>query len=979
VGGSAPMALGFASLNSSSVTVSAGSATFGVKGVSSSDFSDAGGSTCNTAGTLTSGATCYMNILFKPTLPGLRQGGVLVKATGGVAVGSNYIEGIGTSSEVAFDSAAPVTVGSGTAPQGITSDPSGAIYVTDKTSNSVLRYASATATTPTTLITGLSSPGQVAVDGEGNVYVADTGNNRVAVYNATTAAVSSITSGFLAPQGVIVDGFGNIFVADTGNNRVVKITALGAVSVVTSSLSTPTQLSLDGSGNVYVINSGTSQALQITGTLNNTLVPVALGQFNPVSLGIDAAGDYYVLDKSALLVGFISAQGATTTTLLSGMTTPTALSVDAQGNVYVADSSAGVTYLNRQQITVPFYPLNVGQTSTFNSFITTNIGNSTLNYTGSAPFSATGSTADFSPYASTNNGCAVAAPLTPGSGCSISATFSPVAIGAFGDVLTIPSNAANVTTATSTLTGNGVNLNNSNLSISSTPSGSISYGTPIKLTFALTSGTPAATGKIIVQVSGIKVATLNVVSGAATYTFSPQAGTYVIAGQYTGDANYASSYATLTLTVVPATTATSLTYSGALLNVQGTNIPAYTLTATVTSPAAGITGVVDFCYTAQSPCTTTSSSYLGFGALNTSGVASLTVACTAQATPTGTTSVVAAAMQTFCPAVNGTTTTPITNPTFTASYQPRSNYAGSTSSGLNVQGDLGMTAQATSLAEPDGALAQTAVTVVPYMGLNGTVTFSCSNLPQNAVCRFLTCPAVPSAGNTCGVQSNTQLTFTGNTVTFISGSNPATTDIPGQLTLEVFTNVPSTLSLNRTPILSGHANRELAECGLTLLGGMLLFGLRRRTSAIVRRITILALLVIVPVLAGLGLTACGSGINYYNLPSVTTPVSVTTVNSITTGNPTVVFNVTNNSFTTGQLVYLYGNPTSPNEVYYDQFYTVTATTSSSFTLQIPQKSGNLIQNDTPSAIPATTFTLTATSSNGSVESIPINFAVGPSN
>jgi sugar lactone lactonase YvrE len=960
VGGSAPMALGFASLNSSTITLSG--ATFGVKGVSSTDFNDAGGSSCNTLNqTLVSGAACYLNILFKPTLPGLRQGGALVMTTGGTTMGTNYIEGIGTGAEVAFDSATPVTVGSGTTPQGIAADPSGVIYVADKTSNSVLRYASATATTPTSLITGLLSPTQVAVDGEGNVYVADTGNNRIAVYNATTTAVSYITGGYSAPQGVIVDGFGSIFVSDTGNNRVVRITSTGAVSVVTSALSTPTQLALDSNGNVYVVNSGTSQVMQITGTLNNTLVPVALGQFNAAAIGIDAAGDYYVLDKSGLQVGYISAQGATTTTLLSGMTSPSALAVDALGNVYIADASAGVTYLNRQQITVPFYPLNVGQSSTFNSFITTNIGSTTLNYTGSAPFSAAGSTADFSVFASTNNGCSVSTPLTAGNWCSISATFSPVATGSFSDVLTIPSNAANTAAATSALTGKGVSLNNSNLTISSTPSGSISYGTPIKLTFALQSGTPAATGQIIVQVGGIKVATLTVVNGAAAYTFSPQAGTYVIAGQYTGDANYVSSYATLSLTVLPAATSTSLSYSGALLSVQGTNIPAYTLTATATSSAAGLTGVVDFCYSSQSPCTATSSSYLGYGALNTSGVATLTVAC---------------ATQTNCPAINGTSSTPIANPTFTASYQAHSNYAGSTSSGVNVQGDLGMTALATSLAEPQGALAQTLVNVTPYMGLSGTVTFSCSNLPQNAGCRFLTCPTVPQAGFSCPVQSNTQLAFSGYTVT----TNPSTgsSDVQGQLTLEIFTNVSPTTAERRTPAPTGH-RREMAECGLTLLGGLLLLGLRRRTPSALRKLTTVALIVLLPLLAGLGLAACGSGNNYYDYPSVTTPVSVTTINSITAGNPGV-FNVAGNTFTTGQMVYLYGFTT--DTALNGQFYNVTSTTSTGFTLTTmssPIQSVSVSTSDTGFAIPATTITLTATSSNGSVESIPVNFAVGPSN
>ena len=72
---------------------------------------------------------------------------------------------------------------------------------------------------------GLSLPMGLAVDTNGNLYVADFGNRRVlketptgSAYSQTTV-VSNLSSGFFA---VAVDKIGNVYVADTYHNRVLK-------------------------------------------------------------------------------------------------------------------------------------------------------------------------------------------------------------------------------------------------------------------------------------------------------------------------------------------------------------------------------------------------------------------------------------------------------------------------------------------------------------------------------------------------------------------------------------------------------------------------------------------------------------------------------------------------------------------------------------------------------------------------------------
>lgn len=122
-----------------------------------------------------------------------------------------------------------------------------------------------------------NGPYAVAVDNAGNVYVAD-------LFNATirkvspTGAVSTLaglalqtgmTDGFGAaarfnqPYGVAVDGGGNVFVADTYNRSVRRITAAGQVTTLNGPNSRfyyPQAVAVDGAGNLYVAD-GDNQAI----------------------------------------------------------------------------------------------------------------------------------------------------------------------------------------------------------------------------------------------------------------------------------------------------------------------------------------------------------------------------------------------------------------------------------------------------------------------------------------------------------------------------------------------------------------------------------------------------------------------------------------------------------------------------------------------------------------------------------------------
>src|SRR5262249_46645769 len=101
----------------------------------------------------------------------------------------------------------------------------GTLSLDDQTLTVTQAGSSYNAVSPlTTLVSsGLASPGAVAIDGSGNVYIADSANNAIKKWDATTGqVVTLINSGLNHPSGLAVDSSGNLYIADTLNSAVKK-------------------------------------------------------------------------------------------------------------------------------------------------------------------------------------------------------------------------------------------------------------------------------------------------------------------------------------------------------------------------------------------------------------------------------------------------------------------------------------------------------------------------------------------------------------------------------------------------------------------------------------------------------------------------------------------------------------------------------------------------------------------------------------
>ncbi len=245
---------------------------------------------------------------------------------------------------------------------------------------------------------GLSYPHGVEADSAGNVYVGDSDNHRVRKIDAagTISAVAgsgrrgnggdggpATAADLNWPSGLALDGCGNLYVADQYNNRVRKIDPSGRISTVAgtgrgaigadgvsaerASLHRPRDVAVDRCGNLFIAEkqSGRVRCVDIRGTIrtfagggdphhNGDGGPAARARLAiPARLALDGAGNVYVAESSAHRVRKFAPGGRIITLAGTGeagfsgdggpscearITGPEAVATDSAGNVYVADS-----------------------------------------------------------------------------------------------------------------------------------------------------------------------------------------------------------------------------------------------------------------------------------------------------------------------------------------------------------------------------------------------------------------------------------------------------------------------------------------------------------------------------------------------------------------------------------------------------------------------------------------------------------------
>src|ERR1017187_5185393 len=236
-----------------------------------------------------------------------------------------------------------VLVSSGlSSPYGVAVDGAGNVYVADSSHNVIKEWTPANNNVTTLVSSGLSNPHGVAVDGAGNVYIADTFNNAIKEWTVTNSNVTTlVSSGLSSPYGVAVDSAGNVYIADTFNNAIKEWTPANnsVTTLVSSGLSSPRGVAVDGAGNVYIADTFNNAIKEWTPANNSVTTLVSSGLSSPYGVAVDGAGNVYIADASHNAIKeWMPANNNVTTLVSTGLSHPYGVAVDGAGNVYIADT-----------------------------------------------------------------------------------------------------------------------------------------------------------------------------------------------------------------------------------------------------------------------------------------------------------------------------------------------------------------------------------------------------------------------------------------------------------------------------------------------------------------------------------------------------------------------------------------------------------------------------------------------------------------
>jgi sugar lactone lactonase YvrE len=194
----------------------------------------------------------------------------------------------------------------------------------------------------------LANPTGVAVDSSNNYYIADTINNRIrwvsgnAIQTLAGTGLNgysgdggpAISAQLNAPLGMAVDGSGNVYIADT-NNKVIREVSSGTINAFA------------GTG---------APCIPTTGLCGDGGPAVSAKLTSPSSVAVDALGNVFIADPSTQRVrevsgGTITTFAGTGTAGYSGdhgpasaaeLSNPGGVAVDAFKNVYIADAGNNV-------------------------------------------------------------------------------------------------------------------------------------------------------------------------------------------------------------------------------------------------------------------------------------------------------------------------------------------------------------------------------------------------------------------------------------------------------------------------------------------------------------------------------------------------------------------------------------------------------------------------------------------------------------
>ena len=357
-----------------------------------------GPSTVTCVGTaLSASGSCTQSVTFTPAYPGVRIGAVELFDGNGTLLATQYLSGIGqggldvlTPGNIldiagkyqvvgsASENPIPATAAGLNQPAGVAVDGAGNVYIADYFNNQVRMVCSGTNSATIhevgcgngkgylVPVAGRQGPGysgdgglaasstlrypsSLALDGAGNLYIADSGNNVIRKIDAVTGFISTVAgnygqgSGYTgdggpatdaqlnSPSGITVDTAGNIYIADTDNQAIRRVDATGKINtivgtgpnVIDASLNRPFAVAFDADGNMYIPDSRNGLIRKVTATNHiistGSSIATVVGGSGGTQTGCSNSNNGTAISDIELVL-------------------PEGVAIDAASNIYIADT-----------------------------------------------------------------------------------------------------------------------------------------------------------------------------------------------------------------------------------------------------------------------------------------------------------------------------------------------------------------------------------------------------------------------------------------------------------------------------------------------------------------------------------------------------------------------------------------------------------------------------------------------------------------
>jgi len=234
----------------------------------------------------------------------------------------------------------------------------------------------------------------ITVDGAGNIYIVDTFPNRRIRRVAPTGIIDTVVgngqysggdgglavdAGLTQPRGIAIDPDGNLYIADRAVSRVRKVTAGGFISTIAgtgssgfngdgtatvSRLNRPNRVALDGNGNLYIADTNNHRIRKVTPDgFISTVAGNGIAGFSgdggsatnaslwsPQAVAVDVNGNLYIADRNNARIRKVTPGGVISTFAGNGIfassgdggaatnasiTAPAGITVDAGGSLYI--------------------------------------------------------------------------------------------------------------------------------------------------------------------------------------------------------------------------------------------------------------------------------------------------------------------------------------------------------------------------------------------------------------------------------------------------------------------------------------------------------------------------------------------------------------------------------------------------------------------------------------------------------------------